>query len=232
MLGWKKPCERRRRVITETYQIATNRKHVQELSYITVKKQVVTGISADNLYFYLKLLMADRVVCALVSNFLATRSDGCIRGVTLRWMNASHQLKNYFRTMTMKDYKIIVRVTKALFGKSCYPIGCQCRHKTRRSFDKNSRRCVHFLIDWLFARIIWAHKAPMKVLACSPLLPCDKISYLVFRKRNNQYLLNVRSSTVAAQLPPNACRGPLMVIYKKVMMCYISRSNGLQNKIS
>jgi len=29
--------------------------------------------------------------------------------------------------------------------------------------------------------------------------------------------------------PQNAYKGPLMVIYKKVMLCYISRLNGLQN---
>jgi len=43
------------------------------------------------------------------------------------------------------------------------------------------------------------------------------------------------SSAVAAQFwsPPNAYRAPLTVIYKKTFstLCYISRSNGLQNKL-
>jgi len=46
---------------------------------------------------------------------------------------------------------------------------------------------------------------------------------------------NVRGSAVSAQLfsPPKILTGaPLMVVYKKVMLCYISRLNVLQNKIS
>jgi len=43
-----------------------------------------------------------------------------------------------------------------------------------------------------------------------------------------------RSSAVSVQLwpPKNAYRGPLMMIYKKKLLCYISRPNDLQNKIS
>jgi len=61
------------------------------------------------------------------------------------------------------------------------------------------------------------------------------LKVLLKKQFSHGVLANTASSAVAAQLfPPKLLTGaPLLVIYKNVLtLCYISRPNGLQNKIS